>query len=794
MSQGIHSDIDPNSTTGRALATLLTAFKESLVSGHSGNSRPVGLQAGGLWVDTSLEASPNYSWSLKIYTGTVDLELFLINVLTDITGINWADGEYTVRKISADTAAPILNLIKQRVDTNGQVLTGDTLAEIRVVGRTDTGTDPLVAYLKVVAEENYTTSVSGSVLSMYSTPAGTNTALEHLRLAGNEMESAVAHKFNALIYGQESVAGSASMTLTSDKVVTEITGSTAVTVHGCEVGTDETRHKIIVNDTTQVMIVKHESGTASASERFTLARATDLRLPVNGSATFNYDTTASRWKCVSDVIQAAIPTMQTLFGSYYEWVAPFTGKVRITSYKEARNFHATSSNATSTVLFNLDGNIFASGNNASGQLGLGDVVNRSSPVAVLGGLKFEMIVPGQDTMSALDESGNAYAWGLNTNGQLGLGDVASRSSPVAVLGGLTFSKIYGGAVTTYALTHDGRAYSWGLSTSGELGVGDVTPRSSPVAVLGGLQFSDLQPTQSFTPNRCFGIQRDTGTLYAWGQNTNGELGVGDVVPRSSPVAVLGGLKFSKVLTGSACMGLTTSGALYAWGLNTNGQLGVGDVTPRSSPVAVLGGLVVADIINLGNAYAALTTSGEMYTWGSNANGRLGVGDTTPRSSPVAVLGGLTFRAIESVNGLTALGITHDGTLYAWGQNSNGQIGVGDVTPRSSPVAVLGGLKFAWAPFGYTVSVFGEATTGGIYAWGSNDNGKLGLGDTTHRSSPVLVVGSEARYFRRKRDPLLTTLDVVSGTTYKINLGGGICTFGPEQIGVNLSRITIAYES
>ncbi len=185
--------------------------------------------------------------------------------------------------------------------------------------------------------------------------------------------------------------------------------------------------------------------------------------------------------------------------------------------------------------------------------------------------------------------------------------------------------------------------------------------------------------------------------YMWGSNPSGSLGVGDVTVRSSPVAVLGGIKFSKLVADGvstaklSVVGLATDGRAYAWGDNVNGQLGVGDVTSRSSPVAVLGGLTFVDIFSAqGNYFFGLTADGTLYAWGSNGNGILGVGDTTPRSSPVAVLGGLKFALVQAT-GASNLGITQDGIAYAWGGNTNGQLGVGDVTSRSSPTAVLGNL-------------------------------------------------------------------------------------------------------
>ncbi len=228
----------------------------------------------------------------------------------------------------------------------------------------------------------------------------------------------------------------------------------------------------------------------------------------------------------------------------------------------------------------------------------------------------------------------------------------------------------------------------------------MTPKSAPTAVLGSLKWADLIATSGANSSSAVVGLTQAGTAYAWGINTDGNLGVGDVTVRSSPVAVLGGLTFSYLGGGAVSSryysaALNTSGAAYAWGNNASGQLGLGDVTPRSSPIAVLGGLTFKQLITheKSESIFGLTSAGALYAWGDNSQGVLGLGDIAARSSPVAVLGGLAFTKVRLFKSL-AMGLTSDGTLYAWGINANGQLGNGDVVSRSSPVAVLGGLKFS----------------------------------------------------------------------------------------------------
>lgn len=462
-----------------------------------------------------------------------------------------------------------------------------------------------------------------------------------------------------------------------------------------------------------------------------------------------------------------------------------------------------------TMGITTTGAMYSWGLNANGQLGVGDVTPRSSPVAVLGGLSFGKWARTKDSGTslklALSQNGFAYAWGVGANSQ-GVGNTTPHSSPVAVLGGLTFSQIYqfnsGGSML--GLTPSGTLYGWGQNTSSALAVGDVANRSSPVAVLGGLTFAQIYSDSGGTS--IFGLTT-SGTLYAWGANSSstGQMGVGDLNPRSSPVAVLGGLTFSQIIinanTTGPVYGITNSGQLYAWGLNSSGKLGVGDTTNRSSPVAVLGGLTFSSLVYSsfsGSAYA-LTPAGVLYAWGGNSQGCLGVGDITPRSSPVAVLGGLTFTQIITTTqvGASTYGLTSTGALYAWGDNTNGQLGVGDVTPRSSPVLVLGGLTFSQIFNANANSMYGLTTTGALYAWGSNSNGCLGVGDNNPRSSPVAVLGglTFATFSRPPFNQMSAPvrIPVVPGNSYYISFNPGSSNFGTTAVGFGpLAGMNLVY--
>jgi len=346
-----------------------------------------------------------------------------------------------------------------------------------------------------------------------------------------------------------------------------------------------------------------------------------------------------------------------------------------------------------------------------------------------------------NTVSFSIASQIAYAWGGNFFGRLGDGTTTDRSSPVTVTGNITnWSRVSAGQIHTGGITTNGIAYAWGINYAGQVGDNTTTDRSSPVTVTGSITNWDRL---SFGEKHSLGLTSD-GVLYAWGGNGYGELGDGTTTDRSSPVTVAGNITdWSRVFARSFHnLGLTSDGVIYAWGGNYSGALGDGTTTNRSSPVTVAGGITDWTDISSGSGShnLALTSAGVLYAWGNNSSAELGDGTTTDRSSPVTVAGSITNWSQVSAGNIHSLGLTSDGVIYAWGGNNNGALGDGTTTGRSSPVTVIGGIT-DWTDIsssyagGYAIRSNGE-----LYAWGENGYGKLGDGTTTDRSSPVNVIG------------------------------------------------------
>jgi alpha-tubulin suppressor-like RCC1 family protein len=320
--------------------------------------------------------------------------------------------------------------------------------------------------------------------------------------------------------------------------------------------------------------------------------------------------------------------------------------------------------------------------------------------------------------------------------------------PVAVSGGLRFKSISLGGGSVIALTSDGTAYSWGRNNHGQLGVGDSVNKNVPTPVATALKFSYVDAGQG---EHMMGLTSD-GTAYAWGFNPQGGLGDGTVgTPRVTPVPVAGGLHFKAISPGGSnfTIAIGTDGKTYGWGVNDVGELGDSTFTARYlSPVEVAKGYSFASVYAASSHVLALTAAGELYTWGDNFCGALGDGtDGGVRRYAKQVTGLPTIRMVSG-GSWSSVALDINGTAYAWGLNNSGQAGNGTASPNNTcgdgsnpvvPTAVLGGHTFMNIAAGGT-HVYALKSDGSAWAWGHNTLGELGDGTATNRSTPVLVVG------------------------------------------------------
>ena len=340
-----------------------------------------------------------------------------------------------------------------------------------------------------------------------------------------------------------------------------------------------------------------------------------------------------------------------------------------------------------------------------------------------------------------------WTWGRNSDGSLGLGDTVYKSSPVQVGSATTWNNIHNGYFVSLAIKTDGTLWSWGPNNYGQLGLNDKVYRSSPVQVGSSTNWSKAVAGIQF----CGSIKTD-GTLWLWGRGSYGRLGLGDTINRSSPTQVGSNTNWNIInIVGYNSRAIKTDGTLWSWGPNGYGQLGLNDAgngssttNSKSSPTQVGTNTNWSKITSCSGSTLGIKTDGTLWSWGENSFGELGLngsGNYARKSSPTQVGSSTNWDKITSGVGASHfLAIKTDGTLWGWGYNQGSPLGLDDYTNKSSPTQV--GANTNWNIISASSSSGAAIKTDGtLWVWGNNQGGRLGLNSTSNVLSPVQVGSS-----------------------------------------------------
>jgi len=346
------------------------------------------------------------------------------------------------------------------------------------------------------------------------------------------------------------------------------------------------------------------------------------------------------------------------------------------------------------------GSVFAWGENYFGQLVVGDKQDRGVPTLVTGLLKTNSVVQvtaGFQHSACLTADGLVYVCGSGFFGQLGVGDTENRVMPTLVRGELEGRKVLqvaAGQFHTLCVTEDGSVFAFGDNGGGQLGVGDRVNRLVPTLLTGDLaNKSVMQVAAGSSHTMC--ITAD-GLVFACGHNSDGQLGVGDTERRLVPTLITGQLQGKTAVHAAAgssyTLCITADGSLFGWGANYDGQLGVGDTEERQVPtlVTALQGKQVAHVAAGSNHTICTTSDGSVFTWGCRYAGMLGLGDDqSDKLVPTLVRGELLNKAAVQVAAGTdhSVCVAEDGSVYSWGSNELGQLGVAGVDDAFLPMLV-----------------------------------------------------------------------------------------------------------
>ncbi len=355
------------------------------------------------------------------------------------------------------------------------------------------------------------------------------------------------------------------------------------------------------------------------------------------------------------------------------------------------------------------------------------------------------------------------AWGFNDRGQLGDNTTTGRAQPAPPLNLSGVTAVAGGGEHTLALKSDGTVWTWGSNEFGQLGGSAGSMCGGVPCSLTPVQVSGLSGVTAIAAGRYHSLAlKGDGSVWAWGRNTNGQLGNNSTTNSPTPVQVLGPngvgtLTGITALAGGGAHSLArrNDGTLWAWGGNGEGQLGNNSTTDSLTPVEVLGPggagfLTSVTTIAAGNDHSMAIRSGTpttLWAWGRAGEGQLGNGCTlgatcTSQLTPVQVVGpggsgtltGVTALAAGTIHSLAAKG---DGTAWAWGDGTFGKLGNPAGASSSSPVQVsdLTGVAEVAAGFGHSLA---RKSDGGVWAWGLNSSGQLGT------ALPLTTCGSLAQ--------------------------------------------------
>jgi alpha-tubulin suppressor-like RCC1 family protein len=384
-----------------------------------------------------------------------------------------------------------------------------------------------------------------------------------------------------------------------------------------------------------------------------------------------------------------------------------------------------------------------------------------------GGTNWKQVSTGYRHTSAIKTDGTLWTWGSGYSGQLGNIQITSRSTPVTTFaGGTNWKQVTIGYSSTGAIKTDGTLWMWGQYQFGKLGFYDINfteTRTTPITTFaGGNNWADTATTNpedlyTIFAGSTYGADehvvtaiKTDGTLWTWGyEGFYGSLGINNYnsnIRTLTPVTTFaGGTNWKQLGTsGFSSAAIKTDGTLWTWGSNYNGSLGTNNVVQndteqRKTPVTTFAGGTNWKQVTIGySSTGAIKTDGTLWMWGYNINGQLGINNETETLTPVTTFAGGTDWKQVSCGGYMTGAIKTDGTLWMWGANFYGDAGINDFGRPITPVTTFaGGTNWKQVSCSAAGHVGAVKTDGTLWLWGKANLGMLGNAvDTGEIYTPV----------------------------------------------------------
>jgi alpha-tubulin suppressor-like RCC1 family protein len=346
---------------------------------------------------------------------------------------------------------------------------------------------------------------------------------------------------------------------------------------------------------------------------------------------------------------------------------------------------------------------------------------------------WETVSGGYSNMAAIKTDGSLWTCGENYYGEIGDGTTIDKHIPTQVVPGTLWKSVCSSGWSTYAIMLEtGTLWAWGFNGNGQLGDGTIINKHIPTQVSAANNWQSI----SAIGFSVLALKTD-GTLWAWGQNFKGQLGDGTTIDKDTPMQIGTDHNWASVCSGdSYSMAIRTDGSLWGWGFNIYGQLGDGTTIDKHVPTQIDSAHNWQYVSAGLNHTVALKTDGTLWVWGQNNYGQLGDGTTIDEDTPIQIGTGHNWSSVSS-GYFHSVAILKDGTLWTWGANDRGELGDGTTTANYTPTQV-GTDKNWFSTESHSLYTVVLKTDNTLWVWGANGYGELGDGTTIDKLVPSRI--------------------------------------------------------
>lgn len=343
-----------------------------------------------------------------------------------------------------------------------------------------------------------------------------------------------------------------------------------------------------------------------------------------------------------------------------------------------------------------------------------------------------LVDAGNYFVLALKTDNTLWGWGANYNGELGDGTYQIRPTISQIGNASDWLTIATGGEHTIAIKTDGTLWSWGSNNAGQLGDGTTVKKNTPIQIGTDNNWRSISTKGSTS----FAIKTN-GTLWGWGQNNISNVGLGFYsLNITTPTQVGTETDWKNIYAGfDITVAIKTDNTLWAWGSNLNGKIGVGGFTGNYLSPIQIGTDTDWKEVSTGYHTLALKQNGTMWAWGNNSYGELGDNSNINKDLPIQIGTDTDWLNIYATN-YSSYGIKNNGTLWTWGSNTNYEMGNGTTTNISIPTQINDETNWeSISPRGSHVEALKSDKS--IYHWGANH----GIFPATIVTTPTQMAGN-----------------------------------------------------